>query len=77
MEQETVHKRKWVEQDYFLDMLAATNLIPGPNASEWHCTLVLPERITGTADCRDFYISHVLSHLLRVFSMPSTQYSTG
>lgn len=34
MEQETVHKRKWVEQDYFLDMLAATNLIPGPNASE-------------------------------------------
>ncbi|HAF62412.1 MAG TPA: chromate transporter [Anaerolineaceae bacterium] len=34
MEQETVHKRKWVEQDYFLDMLAATNLIPGPNAAE-------------------------------------------
>ena len=34
MEQETVHKRKWVDQDYFLDMLAATNLIPGPNAAE-------------------------------------------
>jgi chromate transporter len=34
MEQETVHKRQWVEQDYFLDMLAATNLIPGPNAAE-------------------------------------------
>ncbi|NMB62012.1 MAG: chromate efflux transporter [Chloroflexi bacterium] len=34
MEQETVHKRKWVEQEHFLDMLAATNLIPGPNASE-------------------------------------------
>lgn len=34
MEQETVHKRKWVDQEYFLDMLAATNLIPGPNAAE-------------------------------------------
>ncbi|HEY59681.1 MAG TPA: chromate efflux transporter [Anaerolineae bacterium] len=34
MEQETVHKRKWVNQDYFLDMLAATNLVPGPNAAE-------------------------------------------
>ena len=34
MEQETVHKRKWVDQEFFLDMLAATNLIPGPNAAE-------------------------------------------
>lgn len=34
MEQETVHKRKWVDSQYFLDMLAITNLIPGPNAVE-------------------------------------------
>jgi chromate transporter len=34
MEQETVHKRKWVDQQDFLDMLAITNLIPGPNAVE-------------------------------------------
>jgi len=34
MEQETVHNRKWVDQQYFLDMLAITNLIPGPNAVE-------------------------------------------
>jgi len=34
MEQETVQKRKWVSQQNFLDMLAITNLIPGPNAVE-------------------------------------------
>jgi chromate transporter len=34
MEEETVHKRKWVSQEYFLEMLAATNLVPGPNATE-------------------------------------------
>jgi chromate transporter len=34
MEQEAVHKRKWVDQQDFLDMLAITNLIPGPNAVE-------------------------------------------
>lgn len=34
MEQETVHKRKWVNQEDFLNMLAITNLIPGPNAVE-------------------------------------------
>lgn len=34
METETVHKRQWLSRDYFLDMLAATNLVPGPNAAE-------------------------------------------
>jgi len=34
MEQETVHKRKWIKQDYFLDILATTNFIHGPNAAE-------------------------------------------
>lgn len=34
METETVHKRKWLTREYFLDMLAATNLVPGPNATE-------------------------------------------
>lgn len=34
METETVHKRQWLSRDYFLDMLAATNLVPGPNATE-------------------------------------------
>ena len=34
MENEFVRKRKWITEEQFLDMLAATNLIPGPNASE-------------------------------------------
>ncbi len=34
IEQETVHKRRWLSREHFLDLLAATNLIPGPNATE-------------------------------------------
>ncbi len=34
MEHETVHKRGWLSREYFLDLLAATNLVPGPNATE-------------------------------------------
>lgn len=34
MEEEYVRKRKWVTPEHFLDLLAAANLIPGPNASE-------------------------------------------
>ncbi len=34
MQEETVNKRKWVDMPFFLDMMAVTNLIPGPNAME-------------------------------------------
>ncbi|MEW6717046.1 MAG: chromate efflux transporter [Chloroflexota bacterium] len=34
MEQEVVRKRGWLDRDHFLDLLAATNLVPGPNATE-------------------------------------------
>ena len=34
MENEMVQKRQWVTREYFMDMLAATNLVPGPNAVE-------------------------------------------
>jgi chromate transporter len=34
MEQEVVRKRGWLDREHFLDLLAATNLIPGPNATE-------------------------------------------
>jgi len=39
MEQEIVQKRKWFSQEYFLDLMGATNLIPGPNSTEMtmHC----------------------------------------
>ncbi len=34
MHDEAVHRRKWVTDQQFLDILGATNLIPGPNAVE-------------------------------------------
>lgn len=39
MEKEVVKKRNWVSPEHFLDMVGATNLIPGPNSTEltMHC----------------------------------------
>lgn len=34
MQQEVVTKRKWLNEQEFLDLLGATNLIPGPNSTE-------------------------------------------
>lgn len=39
MEEEVVRKRKWFSREHFLDLVGATNLIPGPNSTEMamHC----------------------------------------
>jgi chromate transporter len=39
MEKEVVNKRKWMTPEHFLDLVGATNLIPGPNSTEMtmHC----------------------------------------
>ena len=39
MEDEVVKKRKWMSHQHFLDLVGATNLIPGPNSTEMtmHC----------------------------------------
>jgi chromate transporter len=34
MEDEVVRRRRWMSQEAFLDLLGATNLIPGPNSTE-------------------------------------------
>ena len=34
MQDEVVTKRKWLSETHFLDLLGATNLIPGPNSTE-------------------------------------------
>ncbi|MDQ0594944.1 chromate transporter [Chryseobacterium ginsenosidimutans] len=34
MQQEVVTKRQWMTEEHFLDMIGATNLIPGPNSTE-------------------------------------------
>lgn len=39
MEEEVVNKHKWMSREHFLDLMGATNLIPGPNSTEMtmHC----------------------------------------
>ena len=34
MQDEVVNKRKWLNEQEFLDLIGATNLIPGPNSTE-------------------------------------------
>lgn len=34
MEQEFVHRRKWLTRENFLNLIAVTNVIPGPNSTE-------------------------------------------
>lgn len=34
MEEEVVRKRKWLSSERFLDLISASNLIPGPNSTE-------------------------------------------
>ena len=39
LEKEVVGKRQWLSREHFLDLMGATNLIPGPNSTEMvmHC----------------------------------------
>jgi chromate transporter len=34
MQKEVVEKRKWMDHQHFMDLIGATNLIPGPNSTE-------------------------------------------
>lgn len=34
MQHEVVAKRRWMDEQHFLDLIGATNLIPGPNSTE-------------------------------------------
>lgn len=34
IEDEVVKRRQWLTREHFLDLLGATNLIPGPNSTE-------------------------------------------
>ncbi|MGE5448539.1 MAG: chromate efflux transporter [Bacteroidales bacterium] len=34
MKDEVVNKRRWMDEQHFLDLVGATNLIPGPNSTE-------------------------------------------
>jgi chromate transporter len=47
MEDEVVGRRRWLSRDEFLDLLGATNLIPGPNSTE--LTIHIGRRKAGWA----------------------------
>lgn len=34
MDEEVIEKRKWISREKFMDLIGATNLIPGPNSTE-------------------------------------------
>jgi chromate transporter len=34
MKEEVVRKKRWMSEAHFLDLIGATNLIPGPNSTE-------------------------------------------
>ena len=34
MDREVVERRRWVSREHFLDLIAATNLLPGPNSTQ-------------------------------------------
>jgi chromate transporter len=34
MEEEAVNRRRWLDREHFLDALAITNMLPGPNSTE-------------------------------------------
>ncbi len=34
LQDEVVERRRWIQRDHFLDLVGATNLIPGPNSTE-------------------------------------------
>ncbi len=34
MDEEIIEKRKWISREKFIDLIGATNLIPGPNSTE-------------------------------------------
>jgi len=39
LHREVIEKKKWMEEDHFVDLIGATSLIPGPNSTEMvmHC----------------------------------------
>ncbi|MTI29971.1 chromate efflux transporter, partial [Xanthovirga aplysinae] len=46
LEEKVVHKRKWLSRQHFLDLVGATNLIPGPNSTQM--TMHVGKEVAGT-----------------------------
>src|SRR6188768_139927 len=51
MEDEVVARRRWIDRQHFLDLVAAVNFVPGPNSTELaiHLGLIRAGWSTGSA----------------------------
>jgi chromate transporter len=56
MQDEVVVKKKWLNDQQFLDLLGATNLIPGPNSTEMAIHIGRKSRLERTCSCRALLI---------------------
>jgi chromate transporter len=49
MEDEVVTRRQWLSREHLLDLVGATNLIPGPNSTEIAIGQITPGPVLSTA----------------------------
>ena len=56
MREEAVRRRKWVTDEQFLDLLGASNLIPGPTATELAIYLGYAERLARARPRRLLFV---------------------
>lgn len=64
MEEELVRRRKWLSHEQFLDLLGASNLIPGPNSTE--VAIHIGYKMNGTAGLMIAGICFILPAFLMV-----------
>jgi chromate transporter len=70
MERELVTRRAWLEPQEFLDLIGATNLIPGPNSTE--LAIHIGERRAGLSGLLVAGISFILPAMLMVLALSWT-----
>lgn len=67
MEQELVTRRGWLERQEFLDLIGATNLIPGPNSTE--LAIHIGERRAGIPGLITAGVCFILPAMLMVLAL--------
>jgi hypothetical protein len=77
MEDEIVRRRRWLSQEEFLDLLGATNLIPGPTLQRWLSILDIDR--PGWRGClwqkvASFFQPPLLSRFLLALTFDSASY---
>lgn len=58
MEEEVVKRRQWMTREYFLDLVGAINLIPGPNSTELGIVIGYIRGVSQASWSRGFHLSY-------------------